>query len=100
MDGPQKTRDLFKHGESAPAVVLKRWETGIVFNGNPQIGMLLEIRPASREAFHGELKTVVARPHLGVLNPGALLEVKFDPLDLTRIAIASLPGTDSVTRCE
>ena len=82
------------HGETARAMILKRRETGIVFNGNPQLSLHLEVYPAGQTAFHAEVKTVVARAHLGGLHEGAFLQVTFDPDDHAHIAIAALPGMD------
>jgi hypothetical protein len=65
MNGSDAPRDLYRYGKPAIATVLKRWETGLVFNGNPQICLLLEVRPAHRGAFRAEVKTVVDRLHYG-----------------------------------
>jgi hypothetical protein len=91
MRSSDQPHDLSKHGETARAMILKRRETGIVFNGNPQLSLQLEVYPASRAPFQTEVKTVVARPHLPNLHEGALLQVSFDPDDPSRVVIAALP---------
>ncbi len=94
--------DLSRYSRTAQATILKRWETNVVFNGNPQIGLLLEVRPdgpdgphgpGGEAAFRAEVMTVVTRAHLARLLPGTRIEVSFDPADTTRVAISALPGT-------
>ena len=94
-----KSEDTFhplNHSETAQATILKRWETNIVFNGNPQIGLLLEVHPAQQPDFRAEVKTVVVRARLAQLLPGATLTVSFDPATPSRVVIAALPtiGTE------
>ena len=83
--------DLSRYSQTAQAMILKRWDTDIVFNGNPQIGLLLEVRPHDGDAFHAEVKTVVTRAHLSQLLPGACIQVSFNPADPTHVAISALP---------
>ena len=83
--------DLSKFTQTSPAIVLKRWETNIIFNGNPQIGLLLQVRPDACAPFEAEVKTVVDRTHLAHLQPGAVLTVSYNPDAPGRVIIAELP---------
>ena len=97
MSRSEQPRDLFKHGETATARVLRRWDTGVVFNGYPQIGLLLEVHPAGRATFQAEVKTVVDQLHRAELEPGAVVEVIFDPDQPARVALSALPGANAHT---
>jgi hypothetical protein len=89
------THNPLNHSQTAPAIILKRWETNIVFNGSPQIGLLLEVHPSQQPVFKAEVKTVVARARLAQLQPGAMLTVSFNPASPARVFIASLPNTEA-----
>ena len=91
----EEAHDPLRNAHIAQAIILKRWETNIVFNGNPQIGLLLEVRPAGRPVFQAEVKTVVARFRLAQLQPGAELTVSYNPAIPARVAIAALPDAAS-----
>ena len=80
----------------APAIILKRWETNLVFDGFPQIRLLVEVQPALQMAFTAEIKTVVDRSRMALLKAGAVMLVSYDPVQPARISIASLPDPDSL----
>jgi hypothetical protein len=84
--------DLARFTRTSPAIVLKRWETNIIFNGNPRIGLLLQVRPDDSPPFEAEVKTVVDRAHLVHLQPGAILSVAYSPGAPSRVIIAALPA--------
>ena len=93
MNG-MKNREVLAHGESAPAVVLKVWQTGTVMNEiNPQIGMLLEVRPTSKPAFQAETKMFVSMVQIPQFQPGAVLQVKYDPQNPTKVAVDAVGGS-------
>ena len=86
--GFERLFDLSRFTRTSPALVLKRWETNIIFNGNFQIGLLLQVQPEGCPAFEAEVKTVVDRAHLAHLQPGAMLTVSYNP---ARVIISALP---------
>ena len=92
MHSADQNLDASRFSQTAQATILKRWETDIVFNGMPQIGLLLEVHPIGGTVFRVEVRTVVTRAHLAFLQPGAALEVSFDPARPTRVVISALPG--------
>ena len=79
----------------APAIIIKRWETNVVFEGFPQIGLLVEVHPAMQPVFTAEIKTVVDRGRMALLQSGAVLLVSYHPLNQSRISIAALPDPTS-----
>lgn len=93
MNG-MKNREVLAHGESAQAVILKVWETGTVMNEtNPQIGMLLEVRPANRPVFQAEAKMFISMIQIPQFQPGAVVGVKYDPNDPRKVAVDSVGGS-------
>ncbi len=92
-------------GVSAPARVLKVWDTGVSINDNPQVGLRLEVSPRERAAFQAEGRTLVSRLKVALVQPGTAAVVTYDPRNLKRILVDSLdlegavPGS-SETRLE
>ena len=93
MNG-MKNRAVLAHGESAPAVILKSWQTGTVMNNiNPQIGLLIEVRPANRPAYQAETKMFIPMMQIPQFQPGAVLQVKYDPKEPRKVAVDSIGGS-------
>ena len=93
MNG-MKNRAVLAHVESAPAVILKSWQTGTVMNDiNPQIGLLLEVRPANRPTFQAETKMFISMMQIPQFQPGAVLRVKYDPNDTSKVAVDAIGGS-------
>jgi len=90
-------RALLASGETAQATVLKMWDTGMSVNDNPRIGLLLEVRSATRPAYQVEVKQVVSRLQTSLFQPGMMLEVKIDPNDPKKVAISGAIGAASAT---
>ena len=79
-----------KNGMTAPATVLKVWDTGTTLNDNPQIGMLLEVRPPMGPTFQAEAKTIVSRLNAALVRPGIAAKVIYDPQNPKRIQVKEL----------
>ncbi len=79
-----------KNGVTAPARVLKVWDTGVSINDNPQVGLLLEVTPPGGALFQVEGKTLVSRLTAALVQPGITAEVKYDPQKPRRLQILSL----------
>ncbi len=93
MNG-MKNREVLAHGESAQAVIQKVWETGTVMNEtNPQIGMLLEVRPANGPVFQAEAKMFISMLQIPQFQPGAVVGVKYEPNDPSKVAVDSVGGS-------
>jgi hypothetical protein len=94
-----------KNGVTAEAKVLKVWDTGTTINDNPQIGMLLEIKPQAGPAFQAEAKTLISRLNAALVQPGISATVVYDPENLKRVQIREVQvgnpaSADSVARME
>jgi hypothetical protein len=93
MNGMQN-RQVLASGVSAPAVIQKVWQTGTVMNEtNPQIGILLEVRPADKPAFQAEAKMFISMLQIPQFQPGAVVQVKYDPQNPTKVAVDAVGGT-------
>ncbi len=94
-----------KNGVTAPAKVLRVWDTGVSINDNPQVGLLLEVSPAGGSPFQAESKTLVSRLNAALVQPGVAAEVKYDPqkpqrLQLVALHIKGAGSTDTAARLE
>jgi hypothetical protein len=81
--------DLLNDGLPTQATILKMWQTGTVFNNNPQIGLHLQIQSPDDGSIY-EVETKVVLPQFMVVKcqEGATMPVKVDPNDRNRVALA------------
>ena len=77
-------------GETAQATILRLWDTGTRLNDNPQVGLLMEVRPAGRPAYQVEKKAFVSLIKLSQVQPGLVVNVKIDPANPQNVALALL----------
>ncbi len=75
---------------TAPARVMKVWDTGVSINDNPQVGLLLHVTPSLSAAFEVEAKTIVSRLNAALVQPGITAEIKYDPKNPKRLQIVTL----------
>jgi hypothetical protein len=80
--------DILANGVMAQATILKAWQTGMMVNYNPQIGLLLQVQPADGNPYQAETKAVVSQLKLAQLQEGSLVPVKIDPNDRSHVALA------------
>lgn len=91
-------RAVLESGETAQAVVLKMWDTGMRINDNPRVGLLLEVRSSTRPAYQVELKQVISMLQASQYQPGQTLEVKIDPANPQHVVISAiLAGANAMT---
>ena len=81
MSGMGQAKELSRSGLSAPAAILKIWDTGVTVNDDPVVGFLLDVRPADQPAFQAETKICISRVLIPQYQPGAIVPVRFDPKD-------------------
>jgi hypothetical protein len=74
-------------GLPAQATILRIWETGVRVNDNPVVGFLLEVRAEGREPWQAETRALVSILDIPQIQPGAVLEVLYDPDHPERVAI-------------
>jgi hypothetical protein len=92
-----------KNGITADAEVLDVRDTGTTINGDPQVALQLEVRPAMEATFQVEYKTLVSRLEVGQYRPGCKAVVLYDPANPKRILLQSIdlsatPANDTETR--
>ncbi len=85
-------RELLATGESAPATIVNLWDTGTSVNDNPLVGLLLEVHPANRPAYQVQTTLLISRLAIPQYQPGGTLEVKVDPRNPQKVAIAGVLG--------
>jgi hypothetical protein len=76
-----------KNGVTAPARILKVWDTGTTINDDPQIGLLLEVTPSMSASFQAEAKTLISRLNAALVQPGITAKVVYDPEKPKRIQV-------------
>lgn len=86
-------RALQKTGIPAEAVVLEARDTGTTVNRNPKVELLLEIRPSEDTPFQMKTAHVVSRLQAPLLQPGTVVEVRYDPRDRRRISLAAVSSS-------
>jgi hypothetical protein len=87
----QMTQELLRTGAPGSAQVLAVQQTGVYVNHNPQCRMTLEVQPADAgPSFVSSVTAVVPMVALSRVQPGAVLDVRYDPKDTSRLAIAGM----------
>lgn len=80
---PENLKD---HGVTAEATILDIWDTGWTVNGNPAIGMHVEVKPESGAPFRATIqRCVVSR--IAVPRPGDVIAVRYDPADPSVVVV-------------
>ena len=87
FSGISQNKTLLASGEPAQATVLQLWDTGVSLNDNPQVGLLLEVRPQHRPAYQVQTKSFISRLKVSQVQTGAVLAVKVDPTDPAKVAL-------------
>jgi hypothetical protein len=86
--GTTLPENLRVRGVAANATVLAVWDTGWTVNDDPVIGMRVKVLPDDRAPFEAEIKRfIISRLEVGVYRPGISIRVRFDPADLTSVAV-------------
>ncbi len=81
-------QELIARGVGSAATILAATPLGILVNGeNPAMKFLLEVLPGDRPSFKAEATAFVAEASVSKYQPGQTIYVKFDPDDLTRVAV-------------
>lgn len=88
--GAQAERELLEKGTPAPATIVSLAQTGTYLNNHPQVAITLSVAMPD-----GELRTVTVRKFLSIvqiaqLQIGRVIEVRYDPADPSKVAIAGL----------
>lgn len=85
--GEDVAQEIRAVGLPAEATVLRIWETGVKVNDNPVVGFLLEVHAPDLEPWEAETKALISILDIPQIQPGASLQVVYDPDDPSRVAI-------------
>lgn len=84
-----KEAQLFQTGERATAVIEGVEGTGVSINNCPQVYLTLRVRPRNGAEFVHQRKVVL--PFGSVVQPGYLIDVAYDPLNPSQVALETDP---------
>ena len=88
---------VLQTGVAATATIVRVWDTGTRINDNPQVGMHLQVQPSTGAPFQAEIKETVSIVQMPMFQPGAQLEVKYDPAQPNNVAIVSVISGSGAT---
>lgn len=89
-----RQRKLQRTGVLAEATVLEIRETGWTVNSiYPVVKLELEVRPPDGQPYQAEVQTLIGRLDVPQLQPGALVAVRYDPRNPSRVALAEAGST-------
>jgi hypothetical protein len=87
---------VLQTGVSAPATILSVEDTGVTMNYSPQARLTLQVTPADRAPFQAVATTFIGRMQIGMIIPGATVMVRYDPNDISKVAIESIGAPSSI----
>jgi hypothetical protein len=85
--GEDVAREIRQKGLPAKGTVVKIWETGVRVNHSPVVGFLMEIHAEGMAPYEAETKALISILWIPQIQPGAVLPVKYDQEDPSRIAL-------------
>lgn len=87
MTGEDLNREVRERGLPARATVLEIWDTGVKVNDDPVVGFRLEVEAAGQPPWRAETRSLVSILAIPRVQPGAVLHVRYDPADPSRVAL-------------
>ncbi len=87
-------------GVLATATILSTWDTGVLINHQPRMGMRLQVQPPDGLPFETQLEETVALIHIPMFQPGAQVQVKYDPANPKNIAIVGAGAAMNAPQAE
>jgi hypothetical protein len=88
MQNMQQQNRILQSGVLATATVLQLAETGMMVNYQPQVRILLQVNPPNGAPYQAEVTRVISHVQIPRVQPGAVVPVKIDPGDPTKVALA------------
>ncbi len=79
-------KKLLQQGLPGQATIVNVYQTGMMINNNPQIGLVLQINGPLGQ-YQTETKAVIPMISIPQFQPGAVLPVKIDPSNRNNIAL-------------
>ena len=96
LKGQADTRRLLQTGTPAPGRVLQVQPTGtsVTVGGHrqPEVFLLVEIHPPGAQPYQAQIRTLISEFQIPQVQPGAQVEVRYDPRDPTKVALAGIGG--------
>ncbi len=84
---------LLKNGFPAKAKILKIRDTGNRFNEQPQVELLLEVHASGYKPYQTYVKMFISPVYLPQFQPGAQVNIKYNPKNPKKVAIESVDIT-------
>lgn len=81
-DGP-----ILKDGTPAKAKVVRIEPTGSSMNDNLKVRIDLDVQPAGQAAYSAQVYTYMHPVHFPQYQPGAMVDVRFDPKDPSDVVL-------------
>ncbi|MEO1270524.1 MAG: hypothetical protein AAFX99_20745 [Myxococcota bacterium] len=81
------SEQAYRDGHKATARVVSIEDTGNRSNDNPQVRLLLEVKPDDSKPYRVPVRKVVSVVDLPHYQPGALLSVKIHPTDRQTVVV-------------
>jgi hypothetical protein len=96
--GPEvERRKLLESGEPAEATILAVTDTGVTVNQiYPVVKVLLEVRPQGRQPYQVETKMILNRMDIPQIQPGKVVQVRFDPRNPEKVAVVGVGPQDTI----
>lgn len=88
MTGNTKAgRALMATGADAQATVLGLQQTGTFVNNNPQVILTLQVSPPGQPPFQAQTSTILPLVAVPQVQPGNVVNVKYDPMDHSKVMV-------------
>lgn len=85
----KKKRQVWETGIPAQVKILRIWDTGVLVNNQPRIGMALEVHPSNGQPpYQVEVKKTVSMIYMAQVQPGTVLPAKIDANNPEEIVFA------------
>jgi hypothetical protein len=84
---------LIKNGLPTKAKILKIRDTGNRFNEQPQVELLLEVHASGYAPYQTFVKMYISPVYLPQYQPGAQVNIKYDPKNPNKVVIESVDLT-------
>ncbi len=86
----QRGMRLLSAGQVAPAQVLSLRDTGVQVNHRPQVELTVKVQPGAGESFQSRCVKVFDFSALAQIQPGTVIEVRYDPEDTSLVAFVGI----------
>ncbi len=89
-------KQVYNTGKTAKATILDMHYTDFAVRNYSEIEMLLLVQTNSGDSFQVKTKKMISWAHIAAYKKGAVLNIKYDPTDSSKVAIISVQaGTGS-----